>query len=73
MTILSHIKDITIDQIKQWDFILKTPANRHLYYNKPLDVVGYISSDGGKAVIYYNRIMNGNAAYSFCEHLKVNK
>jgi hypothetical protein len=73
MTVLAHIKDITIDQIKEWDFILKTPANRSLYYNKPLDVVAYISSDGGKAAIHYNRINNGNAAYSFCEHLKVEK
>jgi hypothetical protein len=73
MTVLAHIKDITIDQIKNWDFILKTPANRFLYYNKQLDVVAYISSDGGKAAIHYNRIMNGNAAYSFCEYLKVEK
>jgi hypothetical protein len=70
---LAHIKNITIKQIKEWDFILKTPANRSLYYNKPLDVVAYTSSDGGKATIHYNRIRNGNAAYSFCEYLKVNK
>ena len=73
MANLSQIKDINLDHIKDWDFLLKTPAGRSLYHNRPLDVIAYVSFDGSNADIHYNRVGTDNTSISFCEKINVGR
>lgn len=59
------LQALTLDDIKSWEFMGKTPANREHYYNKDMDVAAYISNYGRKLQVYYNRKFNGEN-YAAC-------
>jgi len=60
------LQALTLDDVKGWDFIGKTPAGRKHYYNKELDTAAYISSYDRKIQFYFNRrVESGNYAACF--------
>ena len=49
------LNNLTIEDVKCWDFMDTTPAHRKHYYNKEFDVAAYISSGERRIQFYFNR------------------